>query len=195
MEDLLPPLAAPQPADDRRLVQVCLQRRRAEEDCELLQNRIRMLRQEEQKANKRAEEFQQRTDQLVHQRVGREAEKLRKQEELREKQAQEERDRQLTLRRRARERAHHTDARAQTVADKCQVAREDRARRREGLAVVEQEVQNQQAYARQRRDLIRKHEERSKALRKRAEAVKREDARRKYEASQFREEEHLRVAE
>jgi hypothetical protein len=155
------------PSDPNRLHKVALDRKRAEEDVQLLLNRINLLRAEEEKTRKKADEVRDKAQTLRAARERREEEKSRKSTYLAEKSRREFEERQALLRAREVNRGMNRVSREDKSKLLAQVARADREARLEAIARVRDTEDLQQRALRERANHIRREEygvQRARAL-------------------------------
>jgi hypothetical protein len=154
-------------SDPNRLHKVASDRKRAEEDVQLLMNRINLLRAEEEKTRKKADEVRDKAQNLRAARDRREEEKSRKSTYLAEKTRREFEERQAALRAREVNRGMHRSTREDKSKMLAQVARADREARLEALSRVRDTKDVEQRALRERANMIRREEygvQRARAL-------------------------------
>lgn len=177
-----------------RLNQVAAERKRAEEDVQLLQNRINLLRAEEEKTRKKADEVRDKAQQLRGARERREEEKARKSQYLAEKSRREFEERQAGLRAREVNRGMNRSSREDKSKMLAQVARADREARLEALSRVRDTEELAQRALQHRATLIRREEYGVKKARASVAMQRREEAKKAHEDRQLLEDRKLQDA-
>jgi hypothetical protein len=181
-------------SDPNRLHKVAADRKRAEEDVQLLLNRINLLRAEEEKTRKKADEVRDKAQHLCATRERRDDEKSRKSAYLAEKSRREFEERQAALRAREVNRGLHRTSREDKSKMLAQVARTDREARLEALSRVRDTEDMAQRALRERANLIRRDEYGVKRARALTAMQRREEAKKAQEDRQLHEDGKLEEA-
>jgi len=177
-----------------RLHKVAVDRKRAEEDVQLLVNRINLLRAEEEKTRKKADEVRDKAQQLRVAKERREEEKSRKSAYLAEKTRREFEERQAALRAREVNRGLNRVSREDKSKMLAQVARADREARLEALSRVRDTVDLEQRTLKERANMIRREEYGVKRARALTAMQRREDVKKAQEDRQLLEDKKLEDA-
>lgn len=181
-------------SEPSRLHKVAVDRKRAEEDVQLLQNRINLLRAEEEKTRKKADEVRDKAQQLRVTKERREEEKSRKSANLAEKTRREFEERQAALRAREVNRGLNRVSREDKSKMLAQVARADREARLEALSRVRDTVDLEQRALKERANMIRRDEYGVKRVRALTAMQRREEAKKAQEDRQLFEDKKLQDA-
>jgi hypothetical protein len=181
-------------SEPSRLHKVAADRKRAEEDVQLLQNRINLLRTEEEKTRKKADEVRGRAQHLRDSRERREEEKSKKSAYIAEKSRREFEERQAALRAREVNRGLHRSSRVDKSKLLAQVARADREARLEALERVRCSEDVEQRAVRERANMIRREEYGVKRARALTAMQRREEAKKAQEDRHLNEEKQLHEA-